>query len=114
MDLNGRDKLTLSKNPRYETLLAHDGRGTLAICAADQPHLVFLDLMMPGTDGMTVWRELKNDPSTAPIKVIVLSAQAQLATIEEVEAAEADGFMSKPFRPSELRQRTDEIFGLAA
>ncbi len=99
----------LVKNPDIETLLASDGGQALEICASEHPGLVFLDVMMPDMDGFTVCREIKQDPSTAHIKVVVVSALAQRSTVEEAEAAGADGFMSKPFRPSELRRKVEEL-----
>ena len=103
----------LSRDADYEMLLARNGIEALQICASEQPALVFLDLMMPAKDGFAVCRELKQDPSTARIQVIVLSASAQESIAQQAFAAGADGFMSKPFRPSELRQKAHEFLTTA-
>ena len=65
---------TLGYNERYEIALAHDGEEALVIASKEKPDLVILDMLMPKMDGVVVCRALKANPSTAHVKVIVLTA----------------------------------------
>lgn len=81
--------------------------GTLALQAVQKrkPDLVLTDVMMPEMNGFELLRALKNDPTTASIPVIMLSARAgEEATIEGVEAG-ADDYLVKPFSTRELLAR---------
>ena len=101
----------LDKHPEVDALAAADGPSAIELCRTAHPHLVFLDVMMPGMDGYEVCRALKRDPATADIKVIVLTAFAQQSTMRQALEAGADGYMTKPFRPAQLLARALEILG---
>jgi CheY-like chemotaxis protein len=66
------------------------------------PDLVLLDMMMPGRTGLDVLQELRADPSLAEITVVMVTARVQVDDREAALAAGADGFLSKPFKPTEL------------
>ena len=104
-------RAALSRNPDYETIVARDGEEALELCASEQPSLVFLDVMMPKKDGYAVCREIKSDPEIAHIKVVVLTAFAQQSSQREADSAGADAYMSKPFRPSDLLLKAEELLG---
>ncbi|WP_257457947.1 ATP-binding protein [Archangium lipolyticum] len=81
--------------------------GVAALAAARErtPHLVVSDVMMPGLDGFGLLRELRADPRTASIPVILLSARAgEEASIEGMRAG-ADDYLVKPFSARELVSR---------
>jgi signal transduction histidine kinase len=83
--------------------------GTRALEAARTrpPDLVLSDVMMPGLDGFGLLRELKGDPRTAAVPVILLSARAgEEATVEGLEAG-ADDYLVKPFSARELVARVE-------
>jgi signal transduction histidine kinase len=83
--------------------------GTQALKAARtrSPDLVLSDVMMPGLDGFGLLRELKADPRTATVPVILLSARAgEEATVEGLEAG-ADDYLVKPFGARELVARVE-------
>ena len=102
-------RAALSRNPDYETLVARDGEEALELCVSEQPELVFLDVMMPKKDGYAVCREIKQDPTISHIKVVVVTAFAQQSSMLEARAAGADDYMTKPFRPSELLRKAEEL-----
>jgi two-component system OmpR family response regulator len=73
--------------------------------AAEPPDLLVLDLMLPGKDGLTIIKELRKDPNTALLPVLMLSARAD--DIDRVVGLElgADDYLTKPFLPRELLAR---------
>ncbi len=77
----------------------------------DRPDLILLDVMMPGKDGLTWCAELKSDPSTCEIPVVLLSARGQDADRERGLASGAADFVSKPYSPFELKRRVAELLG---
>ena len=77
----------------------------LALALENRPSLVLLDLVMPGKDGYDVLRALRNDPRTANVAVVVLTALAGDEDIAKAFDAGADDFLKKPFRESELMAR---------
>jgi DNA-binding response OmpR family regulator len=61
-------------------------------------------------DGWEIFRQLKNDPSTADIPVIVVTAKAQsIDKVLGLEIAKVDEYISKPFRPNELVERVNMV-----
>ncbi|MBS0334783.1 MAG: PleD family two-component system response regulator [Proteobacteria bacterium] len=80
----------------YEVLTAADGPTALALAAAEKPDIVLLDVMMPGMDGFTVCRRLKNDAETRHIPVVLLTAlDGRSDRVAGLEAG-ADDFLTKP------------------
>ncbi len=93
----------------YEVLKAHDGISGTQIALRERPDLLILDLMLPGRDGYSVFRELRRDPRTASLPVIMLTARAQTEDrIQGLEAG-ADDYLTKPFSPKELMLRVQSV-----
>ena len=76
-----------------------------------RPDLIFLDVMMPGKDGLTWCAELKADPRFAGIPIVLLSARGQEKDKERALAVGAADFMTKPYSPFELTRRVHELLG---
>ena len=74
------------------------------------PDLVLLDWMMPGMDGPTLFRAMKEQPGTASLPVIFITAKATQLEIGELTALGAAGAISKPFNPKELPDQLREIW----
>ncbi|HKJ27208.1 MAG TPA: response regulator [Anaerolineales bacterium] len=72
------------------------------------PNLIILDLMMPGTDGMTVCKMIKKDPNISPIPVIMFSAVNEANLRKEAFEAGVSEYISKPIHPDELKQKIRE------
>ena len=79
-----------------------DGLSAMADAREHPPDLAVLDIMMPGMTGLEVCRELRQDPATANIPVILLTALAQEDDITAGLAAGADDYIVKPFSPRDL------------
>lgn len=86
----------------YEAVEAYDGLQALEICAQQQIHLIIMDIMMPGMDGMRAVEILRQ---TQNIPVIMLSAKSE--DIDKIDGltAGADDYVTKPFNPAELMAR---------
>jgi PAS domain S-box-containing protein len=92
-------------HPRYEVAAVADGDQALAAARAYPPDLVLTDVMMPGLDGFELLRELRANPSTSTIPVILLSARAgEESRVEGLDAG-ADDYLVKPFSARELLAR---------
>ena len=79
-----------------------DGHAALAAARADLPDLAVLDVSMPGATGLEVCAALREDPTTARIRVLLLSAGASLDDVARGLAAGADAYLSKPFQVAGL------------
>ncbi len=92
----------------YEVLTAADGERGLEIAYTERPHLVLLDLMMPGMDGYRVCRELQFG-YTKDIPVVILTAKSDLPDMMEANRCGATGFVTKPFRVDHLLQTVRNV-----
>lgn len=93
----------------YEVLIANDGLGGQEMALRERPDLVILDLMLPGKDGYSVFKELRRDTRTSHTPVLMLTARAQTEDrIKGLEAG-ADDYLTKPFSPKELVLRVNAI-----
>jgi two-component system alkaline phosphatase synthesis response regulator PhoP len=93
----------------YECVTAINGKEALEKARETNPDLIMLDIMMPFMDGFEVCRELKADPATRDIPVIMLTAKSQQVDIQRGKDAGADDYITKPFRPSTLRKKFNEV-----
>jgi two-component system phosphate regulon response regulator PhoB len=93
----------------FHTVTAADGSTALAIARRDPPALVVLDVMMPDMNGFEVCRELKRNPDTADIAILLLTARKD--EIDRILGFElgVDDYMVKPFSPRELVLRIQAI-----
>ena len=93
----------------FEVLTATNGPDALEICRAGRCDMVLLDVMMPGMDGFTVCRELKADPLTAHLPVILVSALDKPSDKLEGLNAGADDFLTKPVSDLPLLTRVKSL-----
>lgn len=89
----------------FEVLTAYDGAEALTIIERDRPDLVVLDVMMPHIDGVELCRQLRADPMTAALPVIMLTAKGLSADKVLGLTAGADDYIIKPFDTLELIAR---------
>ena len=98
---------------RYEVIAVADGEEALAVARQSSVDLILTDVMMPHLDGFELLRELRQDPFTSTIPVILLSARAgEESRVEGLEAG-ADDYLVKPFTARELLARVDAHLRLA-
>jgi DNA-binding response OmpR family regulator len=91
----------------YQVRVFGDGLSAVADAREHPPDLAILDVMMPGMSGLEVCQELRKDPATANIPVIILTAMAQETDIAAGFAAGADDYIVKPFSPREFVVRVN-------
>jgi two-component system OmpR family response regulator len=82
---------------KWEVVVASSGREALERGRSQQPDVILLDVMMPEMDGPTTLSMLREDPSTAKIPVIFLTAKAQKEEVERYLSLGAAGVILKPF-----------------
>ena len=93
----------------FEVISAGDGREGFERARSDRPDLVLSDIMMPRYDGLQLLTQLKADPATRSLPVILLSAKAQSSEIQRgIEAGAAD-YVTKPFDPLDLIERVQQV-----
>lgn len=90
---------------RYDVVAASDGRAALEEVRRMKPDLILSDVMMPQLDGFGLLHELRSDPRTVDIPVIMLSARAGEEARTEGMGAGADDYLTKPFSARELLAR---------
>jgi len=84
---------------------AVDGMTALEMIKKDQPDLLILDVMMPKISGFEICKKLKNDPETADMPIIMVTALSELGDIERAIDCGTDDFLSKPVNKFELLTR---------
>jgi two-component system phosphate regulon response regulator PhoB len=89
----------------YRVKVVDTGEQALASAAQFSPDLILLDIMLPGTDGLEVCRQLKSDPETESIPIIMLTALCEEADIVAGLELGADDYITKPFSPRVLLAR---------
>jgi twitching motility two-component system response regulator PilH len=93
----------------YEVLEAEDAETALEIARTRSPELVFLDIVLPGMDGFSCLRQLRRDPYTRDIPVIMISGNEQATEQFYVHRIGADDFMKKPFSRAEVFARIERL-----
>lgn len=86
----------------YKILAANNGTQALQMAHVDQPDVIILDIMMPDIDGYEVTRQMRKDPETARIPILVFTAKSQPDNKISGYEAGADDYLTKPIHPAEL------------
>ncbi|HLL52962.1 MAG TPA: response regulator [Myxococcaceae bacterium] len=94
---------------KWATVSASSGEEALTLAAQEKPDLILLDVMMPGMTGPDVLVKLRQQPETASIPVIFMTAKVQRTEIDGYLALGAAGVISKPFDPMLLPQQIRAI-----
>jgi two-component system cell cycle response regulator DivK len=96
-------------NAGHTVLCAVDAETGLTLARADQPDLILMDIQLPGMDGLAATSLLKQDPATAGIPVIALTAMAMKEDREKAKVAGCDAYIAKPLRYQELYVAIDTL-----
>ncbi len=91
---------------------AVDGQDTLDQVTSFRPDVILLDIMMPKLSGFEVCQQLKADPATRSIMVLMVTALGELGDIERAVEAGTDDFLSKPVNKVELVKRVENMLRL--
>ncbi len=94
---------------QFHVLTADNGISAVQIAKEKLPDIIVLDLMLPGMDGFSVFKELRADPRTSGIPVLMLTAKGEVNDrISGLELG-ADDYVTKPFSPKELMLRVKAL-----
>jgi DNA-binding response OmpR family regulator len=97
------------ENPTYRILTAADGSKALDAVQQSRPDLLILDWMMPGLNGYEVITQLRQNPETVTIPVVMLTAKDGLEAQEQLASLAIAAYLVKPFSPLELIKKVREV-----
>lgn len=97
------------KREGYQVSASRRGDEGLNLVRNQSPALVLLDLMLPGTDGLSICQQLKADPITRDIPIIIVSAKGEESDVVIGLGLGADDYIAKPFSPRELLARVKAV-----
>ena len=92
-----------------DVICAADGEEGFRKARDERPDIVISDIMMPRRDGLQLLADLKGDPTTEKLPVILLSAKAQKTEVKQGLDLGADDYITKPFDPLELIDRLNAV-----
>ena len=89
----------------FEVVTAVNGTDACSRIHSEQPHLILMDVMMPGMDGLEATRQIRAGVNTSKIQIIALTARAMTGDREQVMAAGCDDYATKPIDLNELLEK---------
>jgi two-component system, OmpR family, response regulator len=103
-------RLTLERVGKMTVEVVGDPLQAIDAIKAFKPELVMLDWMMPGMDGPTLFRKMKEVPEVSALPVVFITAKASQRELDELRALGAAGTISKPFSPRDLPDQLRAIW----
>jgi len=97
------------ENPTYRILTAEDGCQALDSVKQHRPDLLIIDWMMPGLNGCEAVAQLRQNPHTATIPVVMLTAKDGPEAQEQMDSLALAGYLTKPFSPLALIKKVREL-----
>ena len=97
----------------YAVVACPTGEQAMAWLSTNLPDLILMDINLPGTDGLTLTRQIKARPETAGIPVVALTAYAMSGDQERILAAGCDGYISKPIDLTQFAAQVARHLGRA-
>jgi CheY-like chemotaxis protein len=102
------------RNAGYRVLTARDGREALEMAHHEKPDLIITDYHMPELSGLDLCQKLKEEPATAGIPAILLTARGYNLEPQDTEKSGIQCMISKPFSPRQLLATVNELLQRAA
>jgi CheY-like chemotaxis protein len=103
--------LSLQTVAGWDVIVANSGAQGVARASEQQPDAILLDVMMPGMDGPTTFRELRKNPATAAIPVLLLTAKVQGSDQRRFADLGVQAVLFKPFDPLTLSAQIANALG---
>ena len=97
----------------HSVLSAVDAEAGVSLARSQRPDLVLMDVQLPGMDGLAATALLKQDPATALIPIIALTAMAMRGDQVKSQVAGCDAYIAKPLRYRDLYDAIDSLLGPA-
>jgi CheY-like chemotaxis protein len=110
-DIRDVAALSLETVAGWDVMVASSGAQGIARAIEHQPDAILLDVMMPGMDGPTTFRELRNNPVTAKIPVLLLTAKVQATDQRRFADLGVEAILFKPFDPMTLSTQIAAVLG---
>ncbi|MDI6830808.1 MAG: response regulator [Actinomycetota bacterium] len=95
----------------YEVLCCSNSAAAVELCRRGKPDLVVLDILMPGKSGWEIMEELREDPATGGIPVIVSTVKNRPEDLEKARELQAAGYIAKPYVFGDLLQKVRDLLG---
>lgn len=95
----------------YSVTGVMDGKSALEEVQANKPDLVILDIMLPVMDGFEVCRQIKENPETRHIPVVMLTAKKNSQDLAHGQQVGCDAYITKPFKSSKVLETIQELIG---
>jgi two-component system cell cycle response regulator DivK len=93
----------------YQTIESETGEEGVELARNRQPALVLMDIQLPGIDGITALKQLRNDPATRAIRVMAVTASAMTQDRQTILAAGFDAYQSKPINVKSFLEAVAEL-----
>jgi two-component system alkaline phosphatase synthesis response regulator PhoP len=97
------------KQEGYQLITASNGLDGIRKAIGESPDLLILDVMLPGMDGFEICYQLKSEPSTAKLPILMFSAKAQEIDKNTGIRVGADDYLTKPSAPSEIVSHVEKL-----
>ena len=98
----------------YRVFEAVDASQAQYIIRRTPPDLILMDIALPGMDGLTLTRRIKEDPATNHIRIVALTASAMRGDDEKARAAGCEGYITKPIDTRALAEQVAQILNRTA
>ena len=102
------------RNAGFDVVTASDGQEALEMALSERPDLLITDYHMPQLSGLELCQKLKEDPTTAKIPAIMLTARGYQLDPKDTEQSGILRMLSKPFSPRQLLSTVNEVLLEAA
>ena len=103
-------RMSLERIGKMSVQVVSDPLSAIESIKAFKPELVMLDWMMPGMDGPTLYRKMKEVPEVRDLPVVFITAKASQKELDELRGLGAAGTISKPFSPKDLPEQLKAIW----
>ena len=101
-------KATLNDTKRWQIIEARNGLEALGLAKSEKPDLIILDVSMPYLNGFEVCRQLKDNPETRGISILLVTGFPKDEHMERVRQVGANGYLSKPFSVADLLIKVED------
>ena len=108
-DLLQMIRMLLEERGKHEVVLSAEGQDGIEKALANRPDLAIIDVMMPGMTGYEVCKRLRQEPTTADMPIIILTARGQPVDRQAALDAGADEYMAKPVTMAKLLERVNSL-----
>ena len=95
----------------FQVLPAMDGQEAVQLAKTQHPDLILLDVMMPTLNGLDAAHQLKQDPATSRIPIILVTAKARQLSQEQIQASGACAVVQKPYDADQLLRLIQQALG---